>query len=182
LEGMVCPGGLSAPLPKRGFFLSRVDPALGLPCPSEEACLGGSHSGSASNASCSPGYAGNRCARCTDGNYLLYNRCKQCGIPAVIWIFSVGLPIVAIIGELLMLCASWWLFPHVTRWLFDSCPASSRRRVAWPGPPLGSGVQTDVVRSRSRNSVSERVVPSRAHPIAHGHTWTQISVVLWHLP
>jgi len=119
---MVCPGRLSAPFPKRGFFLSRVDPALGLPCPSEEACLGGSHSGSASNASCSPGYTGNRCARCTDGNYLLYNRCKQCGIPAVIWIFSVGLPIVVIIGELLMLCASWWLFPHVTRWLLIRAP------------------------------------------------------------
>lgn len=107
---MVCPGGLSAPFPKRGFFLSRLDPALGLPCPSEEACLGGSHTGNASNASCSPGYTGNRCARCTDGNYLLYNRCKQCGIPAVIWIFSVGLPIVFIIGVLLMLCVSWWLF------------------------------------------------------------------------
>jgi hypothetical protein len=137
---MMCPGGLSAPFPKRGFIVSRVDPALGLPCPSEEACLGGSNSGNASNASCGPGHAGNRCAQCTDGNYLLYNQCKQCGMPALIWIFSVALPIIVIVGVLLMLCASlrlcratawrcfrWLLFLSGCRGCMDLTTSRQRR-------------------------------------------------------
>ena len=96
---MVCPGRLSAPFAKPGFFVSTLDPTIALACPSEEACLGGANSGNASgNASCHPGYAGSLCARCTEGNYLIYHQCKPCGIPALIWSFSVLLPIVAIIG------------------------------------------------------------------------------------
>ena len=89
---MVCPGQLSAPFAKPGFIISIVDPTAALPCPSEEACLGGLGSG---DANCAPGYAGYRCARCTEGNYLLYNQCKRCGITALIWVFSVLLPIIA---------------------------------------------------------------------------------------
>jgi hypothetical protein len=91
----VCPGRLSAPIAKRGFVVSSIDPTKGLPCARLEACLGGSNSG---NSSCGPGYSGNRCARCTEGKYLLYNRCETCGISALIWIFSVILPIIAVMG------------------------------------------------------------------------------------
>ena len=98
-KGMVCPGRLSAPFAKPGFFVSTLDPTIALACPSEEACLGGANSGNASgNASCHPGYAGSLCARCTEGSYLIYHQCKPCGIPALIWSFSVVSPIVAIIG------------------------------------------------------------------------------------
>lgn len=91
----MCPGRLSAPIAKRGFVVSSIDPTKGLPCARLEACLGGSNSG---NSSCGPGYSGNRCARCTEDKYLLYNRCETCGIPALIWIFSVILPIIAVMG------------------------------------------------------------------------------------
>ena len=101
---MVCLGRLRAPFAMPGFVVSLVDPTIGLPCPSEEACLGGPSSGNASGiVTCLAGYAGTRCARCTEGNYLLKNRCKPCGIPALIWTFSVIVPIVAIIGASLMI-------------------------------------------------------------------------------
>jgi hypothetical protein len=62
-------------------------------------------SGNASNASCAPTYAGNRCARCADGHFKLYNQCRQCGITALIWVFSVLLPIAAVV----MACRLMWI-------------------------------------------------------------------------
>jgi hypothetical protein len=68
----------------------------------------------ASNASCAPTYAGNRCARCTEGHFKLYNQCKPCGITALIWIFSVVLPIAAVV----MACRLMWAAAgHETRFL-----------------------------------------------------------------
>ena len=91
--GMKCLGRLSAPFAKPGYFISPIDPTIGLKCPLEEACLGGP----SGNSSCGPGHAGKRCTRCTEGHYQLYHRCNECGVAALIWIFSVILPVAGII-------------------------------------------------------------------------------------
>ena len=97
---MKCLGRLSAPFSRPGYFISIIDPAVGLACPSKEACPGGSNR--TGNASCAPGYAGDRCSQCTEGSYLLYNQCHPCGKSALIWIFSVGLPVLALLGATLI--------------------------------------------------------------------------------
>ncbi len=105
-KGMVCRGKLTPPVTMRGFVVSTLNPTLALPCPSAEACPGGIRSvhANTSNASCAPSYAGNRCARCAEGHFILYNQCKQCGITGLIWTFSVVLPIVAAVA----VCRLMW--------------------------------------------------------------------------
>ena len=104
-KGMVCPGRLRAPFARPGFVVSLVNSTIGLPCPGgDDACRGGNlscrsgYAGNLCNASCAPSYAGNRCARCAEGHFILYNKCKQCGITGLIWTFSVVLPIVAAVA------------------------------------------------------------------------------------
>jgi hypothetical protein len=97
---MKCLGRLSAPFALQGYVISIIDPTVGLPCPSKEACPGGSNR--SGNASCAPGYAGDRCSQCTENSYLLYNQCNSCGNSALIWIFSVGLPILVLLGATLI--------------------------------------------------------------------------------
>ena len=86
---MSCLGRLSSPFARPGFIVSAAVPSLAVECAKFEACLG---------SDCSPGYTGNRCARCAEGTYRLNNACEPCGDSALIWSFGVVLPCIVAIG------------------------------------------------------------------------------------
>lgn len=79
-RGARCSGGLSAPVPKKGYTAS-TDGVI-VACRPAAACEGG--------GSCATGYSGDRCASCTVGYHRSNGYCVDCGNKAAI-LFCLGL-------------------------------------------------------------------------------------------